>query len=131
MMLVVVRISYRTTSDDPSHGRVGRGLRPLRVLGHYFAGLTHRQLWAGMTRCFPVSALPARRTRYVAAFCNFCRFLTGWSFGALLQACKQSSRRFTQGFHPLLSAAVHGSNHEPGAIGNVRIQSGEIRNVEC
>lgn len=61
---------------------------------------------------------------------NLCRYLTGWSIGALLQACKQSSRRFTDSLHPLLSAVRHEQQHGESDVEKIRFQSGDFRNVE-
>lgn len=62
---------------------------------------------------------------------NLCRYLTGWSIGALAQPAKQSSRRFTDSLKALSSVLLHGSHHEPEPHGNAQKSHGEIRNVEC
>lgn len=62
---------------------------------------------------------------------NFCRLLVGWSFGALAQPAKQSSRRFTQSLHSSVAPAFHEQKQTRLELGNVRKSRGEIRNVEC
>lgn len=55
---------------------------------------------------------------------NFCRPLVGWSFGALAQPAKQSSRRFTDGLQSCVAPAFHEQQQTTGEIGNVRISLG-------
>lgn len=51
-------------------------------------------------------------TRDTCRIVNFCRVLLGWSFGALAEPAKQSSRRFTKCFQVLSSVLHHVNQHE-------------------
>lgn len=51
---------------------------------------------------------------------NFCRPLVGWSFGALAQACKQSSRRFTYRLHSFASVFAHVEQHGANNVEKIR-----------
>lgn len=83
MTHVVVRIQFRSVACPPK----GDGKLLPKVMRFY-------------TRRAPFGSLFSRRGR--TGILNFCRYLTGWSFGALAQACKQSSRRFADSFSRLL-----------------------------
>jgi hypothetical protein len=53
--------------------------------------------------------------------CPPLRFFSALSlFGALAQACKQSSRRFVDSLHSFVAPAFHEQKQTTGEIGNVR-----------
>lgn len=84
-------------------------------VGRYFAGLTLRQLWAGMKRCFSKNALPAlfcpgTGGTFLRGVVNSCAAIGRHSLllRALLNALQKPSRRVSDAFHSLLLfAALH------------------------
>jgi hypothetical protein len=70
------------------------------------------------------------RNTFFRGMLNLVGHLARRSFGALAQPAKQSSRRFTQSLHPLLSAVRHEQQHGASDVAKIRFQCGEVRNVE-
>jgi len=89
------------------------------VLTHRFQSVATCSSQAGDGSLLPrVMRFPSRRAPFGSIFFrDFCRPLVGWSFGALAQACKQSSRRFAVLFRPSLSVVfAHAEQHERKAL---------------
>lgn len=96
--------------------RRGRRWLPSHGVGHLFAGLTLRQLWAGMMRCFPDSALPARFSGARGTFAGFSNLFGPFqaarrSFRALLKFCQEPSCRFSKSFEVLSAVFAHGEHN--------------------
>lgn len=129
--VVVCRIKFQSVASPPK--RDGKLLSkvmrvPLRApFGSIF--FTVRRAFRGFDEGF--GSLPfwltstafARRWQRVVRYSrctNFCRPLVGWSFGALAQACKQSSRRFADSLHSFASVFAHGEQHGGSNVGKIR-----------
>ena len=118
---IVIRCKYSSATDDSS--RVGRdGWPGMRVpfVGAFRAlsGLTRiSRIWNFLDRRQKVHLLLLatsrwqRVVRYSRCTLNFCRVLPDWSFGALAQPAKQSSRRFTKCFDAFSAVVAHERNH--------------------
>lgn len=78
--------------------------------------------WAGMKRCFPISALPAlfcpgTGGTFLRGVVNSCAAIGRHYLllRALLNALQKPSRRLTDSFHPLLFAVRHEQQRTTGA----------------
>jgi len=101
------------------------------VLTHRFQSVARPPLRcdgsrAGIKRCSPLRFFSALFLHVIggpltAPFSRWQRVVrysrcTFNSFGALAQACKQSSRRFTKSFHRPLSVVAHDEQFDRGAM---------------
>lgn len=112
MTLVVVRCQYQSVATPlPGNGKLRGALRRcfscLRLGSPLFSGNTDR-----------------------GRILNFCRHLTGWSIGTLVQPAKQPSCRITQSLrHSFVAPAFHEQDHHTGDVGNVQEAVGAIQNA--